>query len=48
MLSKVWCSHCRKSTTMNEFGGRIEREDLVLQGRCASCGGEAARVIEGG
>jgi transposase-like protein len=48
LLSKVWCPHCRKSTTMNEFGGEVEREDLVLRGRCASCGGEIARVVEGG
>lgn len=48
LLSKVWCPHCRQSTTMTEFGGRVEREDLVIQGRCASCGGELARVVEGG
>jgi hypothetical protein len=48
LLSKVWCPHCRKSTTMKEFGGKVEGEDLVLQGRCASCGGKVARVLEGG
>jgi hypothetical protein len=48
LLSKVWCPHCRQSTAMNEVEGRVEREDLVLHGRCESCGDAVARVVEGG
>ncbi len=47
LLSAVWCPHCRRATTMTDFGGEVERRDLVLHGRCASCWGEVARVIEG-
>lgn len=45
---RAWCPHCRRSTAMTELGGRVEGENLVLQGRCATCGGEVARVVEGG
>jgi hypothetical protein len=35
------------TTTIVQFTGRIEQGDLVLDGRCISCGGPVARVIEG-
>ena len=44
LITKVWCPHCRRATTMVDFVGRVERKDLVLSGRCTSCGGE----VEGG
>ena len=47
LLSKVWCLHCRTTTVIVDFGGRVEREDLILHGRCANCGAEVARVVEG-
>lgn len=47
-LGNVWCVTCGAETTMAEPSGRIERGDLVLQGTCRRCGGEVARVIEGG
>ena len=46
LLSTVWCPHCRTGTSMVDFGGKVEKKDLVLHGRCASCGGEIARVVE--
>ncbi len=48
LLNKVWCRHCRTATVIVDFGGSVEREDLILHGRCASCGGEVTRVVEGG
>jgi hypothetical protein len=49
LLSNVWCSHCTAITTITDFEGKIdETGDLVLTGRCATCGGQVARVIERG
>lgn len=47
LLRNVWCGHCAEVTTIVEFTGGVERGDLVLRGRCATCGGEVVRVIEG-
>ncbi|WP_146176573.1 hypothetical protein [Chromobacterium sp. Panama] len=47
LLENVWCAHCREQTTIVDFSGRIERGNLLLLGRCATCGGNVARVIEG-
>ena len=47
LLNNVWCVACRATTTIVQFTGRIEQGDLVLHGRCISCGGPVARVIEG-
>ena len=38
-LNNVWCSECRKSTTIVRFKADMERGDLVLQGECIKCGG---------
>ena len=48
LISKVWCPYCRTAAVMVDFGGRVEGKDLVLHGQCASCGGQVARVVEGG
>jgi hypothetical protein len=47
LLSNVWCVACSKTTTIVSFSGKIARGDLVLEGRCITCGGRVARVIEG-
>ncbi|MBS1251940.1 MAG: hypothetical protein MAG451_00974 [Anaerolineales bacterium] len=47
LLSNVWCGHCSNVTTITDFKGHVERGDLVLTGKCATCGCEVARVIEG-
>lgn len=48
ILKNVWCTNCRCSTTIIDFSGRMEKGDLILSGRCAKCGNEVARLIEGG
>jgi len=48
LQSTVWCPHCRTGVSMVDFWGRVEKEDLVLHGRCANCAGEVARVVESG
>lgn len=47
ILNAVWCVHCSKATTIVDFSGHVEKGDLILQGRCAVCGGKVARLIEG-
>lgn len=48
LLANVWCGGCCGETTITQFSGRIDRGALLLQGRCAACQAEVARVIEGG
>jgi hypothetical protein len=47
ILNNVWCVQCSKGTTITDFTGRVEKGDLILTGRCATCGGQVARLIEG-
>ena len=47
LLNKVWCTACSEATTIVRFSGRMERDDLVLEGRCIRCDGPVARVVEG-
>ena len=46
ILNNVWCSHCSKVTTIVHFTGKVERGDLILEGKCERCGGQVARLIE--
>lgn len=47
LLNNVWCGRCRRSTTIVRYTGKIDGGDLVLEGRCITCDGRVARVIEG-
>lgn len=50
VLESVWCSGCRRLTTMvNVIGdmANARSKSLVLRGFCAGCGGNVARVLEG-
>jgi hypothetical protein len=47
ILSKVYCSYCRKAVQMVDFGGSEIGNDLLLKGHGAVCGHEVARVVEG-
>ena len=46
-LDNVWCGSCRSGTSILDFSGRMDRDDLILEGRCARCGGRVTRRIEG-
>jgi hypothetical protein len=48
LLNNVWCVHCSKVTTITDFEGHMEKGDLILRGRCAVCGGQVGRLVEGG
>src|SRR5215510_13221747 len=47
VLHNVWCPHCRAMTTMTDFTGEVHGKSLVLRGRCVTCRGRVARVLEG-
>ena len=47
ILHNVWCLHCSDMTTMTDFTGEVHGRSLVLRGRCVTCRGKVARVLEG-
>ena len=47
VLNNACCVTCRSNTSIELLSGCVERRNLILEGRCVRCGGEAARVIEG-
>lgn len=46
LLDNVWCSACRKVTTMVQYSGQVKEGDLLLTGLCVTCGKEVARLLE--
>jgi hypothetical protein len=48
LIGGSWCVRCRKKTTIVDFHARMEGVDLLLEGRCLSCGGPVTRLVEGG
>jgi endogenous inhibitor of DNA gyrase (YacG/DUF329 family) len=46
VLDNVWCPACRKATTMTQYSGQVKEGDLLLTGRCATCGQKVARLLE--
>jgi hypothetical protein len=47
LLANVWCARCQSETTIVDYRGRLESGDLILEGRCMTCGGGVTRLIEG-
>ena len=45
-LNNVWCGECRKTVSIVNISGCIERGDLVLEGQCILCNAPVARLIE--
>ena len=48
IVSAVWCGWCGGSTGLVDLRGAVESGALVLRGKCAGCGREVTRVVEGG
>jgi hypothetical protein len=46
IMKNVWCGGCRSTTTIVDYQVQSVRQDLVLNGYCAKCGREVARVVE--
>ena len=47
LLANVWCGQCRDTVIITNFSGTLKGDDLLLVGKCAVCGSDVARVIEG-
>jgi hypothetical protein len=47
VLQNVSCPRCGDMTIMTDFTGEVHGRSLVLQGRCVTCRGKVARVLEG-
>ena len=47
LLNNVWCTHCSDMTGIVLESMKVDRGDLVLEGKCVKCSGPVARVIEG-
>jgi hypothetical protein len=45
-LNTAWCPGCEKSTSLAELGGRVNAGELILHGKCSTCGGQIARPVE--
>jgi len=47
ILANVYCAHCRDAVPIVEVSGTLKSGDLVLEGKCAKCGQQVARLVEG-
>ena len=47
LLSNVYCSKCKDMVKIVDFEASMDRDDLVLKGKCENCSGKVARLIEG-
>ncbi len=46
LLANVYCGKCRGAVSIVNAVGSVKGGDLVLNGNCAVCGGDVARLIE--
>ena len=46
LLANVYCGNCKDAVTIVSFTGTVSKRDLILNGRCKSCGNDVTRVIE--
>jgi len=46
VLNNVWCGKCLKAVTIVKYTIEGNEFDLVLKGKCKTCGNDVARVIE--
>ena len=47
LLSNVYCSKCADMVKIVNFEASMDKNDLVLKGKCEKCSGKVARLIEG-
>lgn len=47
ILDNVVCGHCRCVVEIIDYSGSIVSGDLLLKGKCARCGHDVARLVEG-
>lgn len=42
----VWCAHCGGVVEIVSYVIKEDRAGILLEGKCATCGNDVARVIE--
>ena len=42
----VWCSTCKTTVQIEKYTVKDSKQGLILEGKCKSCGGMVARVID--
>ena len=47
ILSNVYCSNCKDTVKIINFTATVDRDDLLLRGKCERCSGDVTRLIEG-
>lgn len=47
LLSNVYCSNCKDMVKIVDFEANMDKNDLVLNGKCGKCSGKVVRLIEG-
>ena len=47
LLANVYCGQCRGVVSIVNVKAMVKRGDLLLEGNCATCGHEVARLVEG-
>jgi hypothetical protein len=47
ILANVYCGHCRDAVSIVNVSGVVKGGNLVLNGNCAQCGQDVARLVEG-
>jgi hypothetical protein len=46
VLNNVWCTECKRGSSMALNSAILSGPDLVLRGHCTKCNQEVARVVE--
>jgi hypothetical protein len=46
ILSTVWCVRCRGAVRIVDYSVSEQRGDVILRGRCATCGAPVTRLVE--
>jgi hypothetical protein len=46
-LDNVFCGHCLCGVEIVDYSGSMKSGDLLLKGKCAKCGHDVARLVEG-
>ena len=47
MLENVFCHVCGNGKTIIDFSGKMDGNDLILNGKCKNCWSEVERLIDG-
>lgn len=46
ITTSAWCSHCRTAVEIVDYDVGDVSDDLILRGKCGTCGGPVARHVE--